>query len=116
MINEYIQKSHLFALPPEDDPDDDPDETASCASSVTSLNLKENNITSVIWTTGFVGDFSYLKLPVFNDKGILMQQNGISDIEGLYFLGFSWLRKRKSGIILGILEDAEFIADKLMAR
>jgi putative flavoprotein involved in K+ transport len=116
MINEYIQKSNLYAPPPEEDPDDDPDETASCASSVTSINLKENNITSVIWTTGFVGDFSYLKLPVFDDSGILKHHNGISDIEGLYFLGFPWLRKRKSGIIMGIREDAELTAEKLLTR
>jgi putative flavoprotein involved in K+ transport len=116
MIDEYIQKSHLYAPPPEEDPDDDPDETASCASTVSSLNLKENNITSIIWTTGFVGDFRYLKLPVFNNYGILNHQNGISDIAGLYFLGFPWLRNRKSGIILGIREDAEFITEKLSAH
>jgi putative flavoprotein involved in K+ transport len=115
-INEYIQKSNLYAPQPEEDPDDEPDETASCASTVTSLNLKENNITSIIWTTGFVGDFSYLKLPVFNEKGMLKHCNGIPDIEGLYFLGLPWLRKRKSGIILGIREDAEFIAEKLLTH
>ena len=114
MINEFIERSQLYAPPPEEDTDDTPDETASCASSATSLNLKENNITSVIWTTGFTGDFNYLKLPIFNDGGILIHHEGVSDIEGLYFLGHPWLRKRKSGIILGIKEDAEFIARKIL--
>ena len=116
MIDEYILKSGLQAPSEEEDIDDQPDETAACASTVTSLNLNENNITSIIWTTGFTGDFSYLKLPVFNETGILRHTDGISDIEGLYFLGLPWLRKRKSGIILGIIEDASFIAEKLMAK
>jgi len=116
MINEYIRQSQLCALPPEEDPDDEPDEAAVCASTATSLNLKGNNITSIIWTTGFGGDFSYLKLPVSSNTGTIKHFNGISDIEGLYFIGLPWLRKRKSGIILGIREDSEFIVEKLMAH
>ena len=103
----------MQAPPAEKYIDDQPDETAECASDISSFGLKETNINSIIWTTGFKGDFSYLKLPVFNDDGILKHTEGISDIEGLYFLGLPWLRKRKSGIILGIKEDSEFIAEKL---
>lgn len=114
MIDGYIIKSQIYAPPPEEDPDDDPDENSSSASTITSLNLHENNITSIIWATGVIGDFSYLKLPVFNENGIVQHSNGISDIEGLYFLGLPWLRKRKSGIILGIGEDAEFILERLL--
>ena len=116
MINEYIQESQKNVSPPEEDPDDLPDESSACVSAITLLNLKGNNITSIVWTTGFTGDFSYLKLPVFKDDGLLRHKNGISDIEGLYFLGIPWLRKRKSGIILGIREDVEFIAEKLLKQ
>ena len=116
MIDDYIQKSQLAAPAPEEDPDDDPVESASFASDSISLNLKENNITSIIWATGFAGDFSYLKLPVFNGHGTPSHKNGISDIEGLYFLGLPWLRKRKSGIILGIEEDARFMARQIVAK
>ena len=114
MINQYIQKSGLDAPPPQEDPEDDPDESASCASTLTTLDLTENKITSVIWTTGFAGDFSYLKLPVFTDSGTLKHTEGISEIEGLYFLGLPWLRKRKSGVIPGIKDDAGFIAEKIL--
>lgn len=114
MINEYIQKFQLNAPLPEEDPADEPDIAATSASNLTSLNLTENNITSIIWTTGFTGDFTFLKMPVFNGTGILKHHEGISDTEGLYFLGFPWLRKRKSGIILGIIEDSEFLAEKIL--
>ena len=116
MIDQYIQKTQLNAPPPEEDLGDAPDETAACVSAVTSLNLIENNITTIIWTTGFVGDYSYLKFPVFNGNGMPRHHNGISDINGLYFLGLPWLRKRKSGIILGIEEDAKFIAELILAH
>ena len=114
MVDEYIKKTQTEAPPVEFDPVDLPDEKAACISNLSSLNLKENNITSVIWATGFAGDFSYLKLPVLNSDGTLKYKNGISEIEGLYFLGLPWLRKRKSGIVFGIDEDAKFISEKIM--
>jgi putative flavoprotein involved in K+ transport len=114
MIDEFILKNGIDAPPPEKDEADEPDLTASCASDITELNLKENGITSIVWTTGFGADFSWIKLPVLDNKGNPKHVNGISEVEGVYFLGFPWLRKRKSGIICGIAEDAEFIAEKIM--
>jgi len=113
-IDEYIQKSFLRVPPAAEDPDDFPDLNASSAAGITSLNLKENRISTVIWATGFTGEFGNLKLPLFNEEGGLRHIEGISEEKGLYFLGFPWLRKRKSGIILGIKEDAEFIAEKIL--
>jgi putative flavoprotein involved in K+ transport len=114
LVNEYIMSSGIIAETTDEDISDLPDEAAACSSPLSSVNLKENNIKSIIWATGFTGDFSYLKLPVFNNSGMLLHSEGISEIEGLYFLGLPWLRKRKSAIICGIRQDAEFIAGKLM--
>ena len=98
---------------PHEDEADIPDTEAGCTSSITSLNLRENNINSIIWSTGFDADFSYIKLPVFDDGGKLKQNDGIPTFPGLYFLGYPWLRSRKSVILFGIIEDAEFIAEKV---
>lgn len=114
LIDEYIQKNKVFAPLAEIDPDDVPDEDASCASDRTSLNLVEEAITSIIWTTGFSGDFSYLKLPILNEGQLPRHRNGVGEVKGLYFIGLPWLRKRKSAIILGIREDAEFIVDHIV--
>jgi putative flavoprotein involved in K+ transport len=114
MIDDYINKNGISAPPPEKDEADEPDLSASCASDITELNLRENGIGSIVWTTGFGADFSWIKLPVIDDKGNTIHTNGISEVDGLYFLGFPWLRKRKSGIICGISEDAEFITDKII--
>lgn len=80
---------------------------------IPSLHLPEWGITSVVWTTGFRGQFGYLKLPVLDDAGNPVHQNGRSDVAGLYFLGLHWLRNRKSGLLAGISEDAEFIAGQV---
>jgi putative flavoprotein involved in K+ transport len=113
MIDDYIEKAGVDAPLPEIDPADLPDENAECVSDETSINLKENNITTIIWATGFKGDFGYFKLPVFSSEGTLKHKEGVAEIEGLYFLGFPWLRKRKSGIVYGINEDAKFISEKI---
>jgi putative flavoprotein involved in K+ transport len=113
-IDDYIKKQNILAPPQDEDPNDVPDEKASCASSVAALSLKDNNITSIIWATGFTGNYNYLRLPVFNDDKTLKHHNGISSFEGLYFLGLPWLRKRKSGIIWGIEDDASFIVERIL--
>jgi len=113
MIDEYIVKARLDAPDPEPDEADLADENRVCASRETTLNLRGHEVSTIIWTTGFDGDFSYLKLPVFNKDGTIIHNGGISEVSGLYFVGFPWLRKRQSGIILGIEEDAEIICHKI---
>ena len=113
IIDDHIATNNLPAPPPHYDEADLPDVEAECASSITHLNLKENNINSIIWATGFDVDHSYIKLPVFDDKGKLKQKHGIPELPGLYFLGYPWLRNRQSPILFGIIEDVEFVIDKL---
>jgi len=113
MIDEFILKNQLQVPVAETDVDDLPDINAECASPVTSLNTIKDNIQTIIWTTGFRGNFNYIKLPAFDNEGNPKHQNGISDIEGLYFIGLPWMRSRKSSTLLGLSEDAEFIAGKV---
>jgi len=112
-IDEYIIKNKITAPPPHYDAADIPDIEATCASSIASLNLKENHVGSIIWSTGFNADFSYIKLPVFDNNGKLIHHDGLTSVPGLYFLGYHWMRARKSTILFGIREDAGFIADKV---
>lgn len=113
MIEAHIEKWQLQAPLHEPDEADLPDMEGKCINPATQINLRDEGITSVVWSTGFSGDFSYLQVPVLNKDGMPIQRNGISEIPGLYFIGLVWLRKRKSGIILGISDDASFIADQV---
>ena len=113
MIDEFINANHLSAPPPHHDEADVADPEASCASTITSLNLKESNITCITWSTGFDADLSYINLPVFDINGKLIHKDGIPHFPGLYFLGYPWLRSRKSTILFGIIDDVQFIVDRM---
>lgn len=116
MIDEFIIASSMDAPYNDFDEADQPDINASCASDIAELNMKKEGIGTIIWTTGFTADFSWIRLPVLDKQGSPQHKNGISDVEGLYFIGFPWLRTRKSGIIYGIRDDAKFITDEIMGR
>jgi len=109
-IDAFIEKNGLDTDPPGSDPADDPDPEAACVSPVTALDLSQKNVRAVIWSTGFEADYSYLKLPVLQDDGAPRQCDGVSDVPGVFFIGMPWVRKRKSGLIMGVAEDAEAIA------
>jgi putative flavoprotein involved in K+ transport len=111
MIDGFILQGKLTAPVAEEEMADMPDTDALCVSNIASLNLKERNISTIIYTTGFTAAFNYIKLPVLDEEGNPMHKQGITGVDGLYFLGMPWLRTRKSGIIFGIKEDAEFITD-----
>lgn len=113
MIDGFIESRQLIAPAPEEDVADTPDENASCASSITSAHLLKHSIRSIIWSTGLTGNFDYLKLPVFKEDGSLRHYKGIAAVPGLYFLGLPWLRSRKSSLICGIKDDAEFICENV---
>ena len=116
MIDEFIITSGMEAPENEYDEADQPDIDASCVSDIASLDIIKEGIGTIIWTTGFTADFKWLRLPVLDKQGSPQHKNGISDVEGLYFIGFPWLRTRKSGIIYGIRDDAKFITDQIIAQ
>ena len=110
-IDAYLTRVGIKPPSLEDDPADIPDLEAECASSLRQLNLHEANVSTVIWATGFTGDFGWIHLPVFDDQNKPIHKRGVSAERGLYFVGFPWLNSRKSGIIYGIAEDAQYIAN-----
>jgi putative flavoprotein involved in K+ transport len=80
------------------------------------LDLEAAVITSVIWACGYSFDYSLVKLPVLDGDGFPVQQRGVTDYPGLYFLGMSWLHTFKSGLLLGVGEDAAHLASAIAAR
>ncbi len=113
-IDNFILKEGYIADEVKEDQADQPDINASCSEDIPAINCSEKQINSIIWTTGFTSDFSYIKLPVLTNDSKPIHHNGISPVNGLFFIGFPWLRSRKSGIIHGISEDAEFISLKIL--
>jgi putative flavoprotein involved in K+ transport len=83
---------------------------------VETLDLVAAGIKVVIWATGYNFDFSLVKLPVVDEDGYPMQKRGVTDYDGLYFLGMPWLHSRKSGILFGVGDDAAYLAAHIALR
>jgi putative flavoprotein involved in K+ transport len=90
-------------VPHEDDP-------------VLEVDVKAAGITSIIWATGYHADFSFVHAPVLDDAGKPLQRQGVTAVPGLYFVGLEWLHKPKSGLLLGVGEDAEHITSVIVGE
>jgi putative flavoprotein involved in K+ transport len=71
---------------------------------------------AVIWATGYRSDHSWIKLPIFDERGRPRHRRGVTDLPGLYFLGLTWQYTRGSALIGWVKEDAEFIAEQIAAH
>jgi putative flavoprotein involved in K+ transport len=71
------------------------------------LDLRNGEIRSIIWATGFRPDLSWLDVPVFNRKSQLIHDGGVTAWPGLYVIGMPFLRRRKSSLIDGAAADAQ---------
>jgi putative flavoprotein involved in K+ transport len=95
------------------DPPERFDPTRVPASSRLGLDLRSGEIRSVVWATGFRPDYSWLDVPVINQKGYLQHDGGVVDAPGMYALGLPVLRRRKSSFIYGAEDDARDVVEHL---
>jgi len=77
------------------------------------VDLKSVGITSVIWATGYKFDFSLVKLPAFDEDGYPVQKRGVTEYPGLYFVGLPFLHTLKSGLLLGVGDDAAHVVSAI---
>jgi len=109
MIDEFIVKNGIDA-PRETLPDL---KDGYAMGEVLELDLISKGINTIIWAQGFAFDFSMVKLPVTDADGYPIQKRGVTKYPGLYFAGMPWLSKYKSGLIVGVDEDAEYVASHI---
>jgi len=88
------------------------------ADEITNLSLRTAEITTVVWAMGYSFDFGIVKLPlpVVDGDGFPIQQLGVAEYPGLYFVGMPWMPKWKSGLFMGVGESAEHIAEQIALR
>jgi putative flavoprotein involved in K+ transport len=80
------------------------------------LNMGRGEIGTVVWSTGFRPDLSWVDLPVFAASGALRHDGGVvTDAPGVYFLGATFLRRRRSSFIHGADDDTRDLADHVAA-
>jgi putative flavoprotein involved in K+ transport len=77
------------------------------------LDLRNGELRSIVWATGFRPDYRWLQVPVVDAKGYLRHEGGVVDSPGMYALGLPVLRRRKSSFIHGVEDDARELTEHL---
>jgi putative flavoprotein involved in K+ transport len=86
------------------------------AGDVHTLDLRREGIRSVVWATGYVRRHPWLKAPVLDRSGEIIHRGGVTALPGLYVLGLTFLRRRRSSFISGCGLDAGELAPLVEAH
>ncbi len=70
------------------------------------LDLRSGEIATIMWATGYRPDLSWLDVAVFDRRGRVLHDGGVTPCPGLYLIGMPFLRRRKSSLIDGAAKDA----------
>jgi putative flavoprotein involved in K+ transport len=68
---------------------------------------------AVVWATGYRSDYSWIKLAIFDEYGLLRHRRGVTEVPRFYFLGLTWQHTRGSALIGWVREDAEYISERI---
>jgi putative flavoprotein involved in K+ transport len=77
------------------------------------VDLKDERIHTVIWATGYRRAYPWLCVPVFDARGEITHEGGVTQAAGLYVLGLNFQRRRNSSFIDGVGDDAWVIAHEI---
>ena len=77
------------------------------------LEFQASGIAAIIWAGGYAFDFSLVRLPAFDVYRFPLTERGVSRFPGLFFLGMPWLHTQKSGLLMGVGEDAAYLAGRI---
>ena len=70
---------------------------------------------TILWATGYRSDYDWIDIPgALEENGLPCHREGVSPVEGLYFMGLVWQRSSTSVLIQGAARDAEFIGEHIM--
>jgi putative flavoprotein involved in K+ transport len=93
-------------------PPDDRQPFASRVPEVRELDLANEGITTVLWTTGYAPDYDWLDVPIERQFGVPVHDRGITAAPGLTFIGMLWQRDNASANLAGVARDAEYLASR----
>lgn len=84
---------------------------------IRSLDPAERGVSTVIWCTGFEGDYRWVRLPgVLDARGQPVHEESVAILPGIYFAGLDFAVTRRSGTILAVAEEARRIVQHITAR
>jgi putative flavoprotein involved in K+ transport len=113
MIDAWIAAAGVAAPAPE--PDDPPLRRGEAPERPV-LDLRAEGIGTVLWATGFGGDFGWLRMPILQPSGLPIHRGVATAGPGLFTVGLPWLTMRTSGTLYGIERDAAAVAVHIATR
>ena len=90
--------------------------TVNVRTAPTVLDLRTENIRTVVWATGYERRYPWLKVPVLDDHGEIRHEHGVTPESGLYVLGMRFQRTKGSNLVDGVGRDAEVLSKHLAER
>lgn len=105
----------LGVTPPPLEPDaaDEPHPDPTSVHAPDHLDLEAQGISTVIWATGYVADFEFLRVPVLDERGVPIHDRGAARVPGIHFLGLRWLTKRKSALLHAADEESAALSARI---
>ncbi len=85
------------------------------AAAPSEILLRDDDIRTVVWATGFRRLYPWLKVPVLDTRGEIRHEGGVTPAPGLYVIGLYFLRRRNSSFIDGVGRDAMDLTAHLTA-
>lgn len=84
---------------------------------ITFSNNISAKVASVVWATGYRDHGDWVDIPAVKDgRGQFIHREGISPVDGLYFIGRPWQRNRGSALITGVGADASTLLAQINRR
>lgn len=77
------------------------------------LPLRTGDVRTIIWATGYRPAYPWLHIPVLDAKGAVRHVGGVTPVPGLYVMGTTFLRRRKSTLIVGAVDDTRDLSTHL---
>jgi len=74
-------------------------------------NNKISTIKNIVWATGYRPNFKWIEGLELDENSYPKNHRGVSNIEGLYFIGLPWMYTRGSATLGGVSKDATYLAD-----
>jgi len=115
-LDMFIEKASVDAPPHEPDPVEAPFDGIAEMAAIREVDLDDAGIRSVIWATGFGASFGYLDASLLDERGLPRHAHGVCPVPGLFCVGLKWQRRRVSGLILGVDEDARYVTEQIRGR
>ena len=77
------------------------------------VDLRRAGIRTILFATGYRPDHSWLHVPVLDPNGRIRHHGGVTEAPGLYLIGHTMLRRRRSSYICGAGPDSSELSRHL---